>query len=102
MHIPSHSVKELRQKIGILLHGTGAGDQQSDGLAGEVPHLVLGDTPPKPGNEVILMGYQTGLKAMLAQTGDPFIEELQAIGDLDFWAVAARLAAAGFDEEQLR
>jgi S1-C subfamily serine protease len=66
------------------------------GVTGGIPHLALSDTPPKPGDEVIVMGYPTGLKSMLAQTGDAFIETLQAAENLDFWAVAARLSVEQF------
>ena len=54
--------------------------------------LTLAAKPPAPGNEVIVMGYPTGLRSMLAQSGDAFIEELQKSGDTEFWSVAARLA----------
>lgn len=66
------------------------------GGAGEIiPTLVLGATP-KPGDEVIVMGYPTGLRSMLARTGNAFIEELQSGAELNFWAVAARLAKERF------
>ena len=55
-----------------------------DGL----PHLKFSQRRPKPGDEVIVMGYPTGLRAMLAQTGDDFLAGLQDDGSLDFWAVA--------------
>ena len=57
--------------------------------------LKLGDAPPAAGDEVIVMGYPTGLRSMLAQSGDAFVAELQAAEDSDFWSVAARLAGAG-------
>jgi S1-C subfamily serine protease len=64
--------------------------------AGEMAFLRLGRTVPEPGAEVIVMGYPTGLRAMLAQTGDRFLAELQHDGDLDSWGVAERLSQAGF------
>ena len=57
-----------------------------------MPGLRLADAPPAPGDEVIVMGYPTGLRSMLAQSGDAFIEELQKTNDTGFWSVAARLA----------
>jgi S1-C subfamily serine protease len=42
------------------------------------------------------MGYPTGMRSMLAQTGDSFLAELQADKSLDFWAVAERLSQAQF------
>jgi len=69
-------------------------------LCGEVVsnlhHLSLSDRPLKPGDEVIVMGYPTGLRSMLAQTGDTFLAALQEDEDLDFWAVAERLSKSEF------
>lgn len=39
------------------------------------------------------MGYPTGLRSLMAQSGITFIEELQLDGDTGFWNMAARLAA---------
>ncbi len=61
-----------------------------------VAGLRLGDDPPAAGDEVILMGYPAGIRAMLAQSGKAFIEELQTTEITDFWIVAARLAEASF------
>lgn len=63
--------------------------------AKQIAGLRLGDALPAAGDEVIVMGYPTGLRSMLAQSGDAFVAELQAAEDSDFWSVAARLAAAG-------
>ena len=60
-----------------------------------MPGLKLADAPPAPGDEVIVMGYPTGLRSMLAQSGDAFIEELQKAKKTGFWSVAALLAEAG-------
>ncbi len=60
-----------------------------------MPSLRLADAPSAPGDEVIVMGYPTGLRSMLAQSGDAFIEELQKTNDTGFWSVAARLAEEG-------
>ncbi|HKJ52176.1 MAG TPA: trypsin-like peptidase domain-containing protein [Gammaproteobacteria bacterium] len=65
-------------------------------IAGEMHYLRLGQHSPEPGTEVIVMGYPTGLRAMLAQTGDRFLAELQADETLDFWGVAERLSESGF------
>lgn len=58
--------------------------------------LALAEVPPASGDEVIVIGYPTGLRAMLAQSGEAFIEDLRNSGEIDFWEVAARLAKAGF------
>lgn len=57
--------------------------------------LSLLDGVPPAGTEVLVMGYPTGLRSLLAQTGARFIEKLEAEGVTDFWAVAERLAKAG-------
>jgi S1-C subfamily serine protease len=57
--------------------------------------LTLADAAPTAGDEVIVMGYPTGLRSMLAQAGDAFIEELQTTENTGFWSVAARLAEEG-------
>jgi S1-C subfamily serine protease len=59
------------------------------------PSLSLAGAPPEPGDEVIVMGYPTGLRSMLAQSGDAFIAEIQKTNDTGFWSVAARLAEGG-------
>ena len=64
-------------------------------VAEPMPGLKLADAPPAPGDEVIVMGYPTGLRSMLAQSGEDFIEELQETEDTGFWSVAARLAERG-------
>ncbi len=69
---------------------------QCTGVTGGLPHLKIGDAQPKPGDEVIVMGYPTGLRSMLAQTGNAFIEALQESEDLDFWQIAARLSEEKF------
>jgi S1-C subfamily serine protease len=61
-----------------------------------LPGLQLADAPPARGDEVIVMGYPTGLRSMLAQSGGAFIEELQKTETTGFWSVAARLAEAGY------
>lgn len=69
---------------------------RTTGNTGVIPGLKLAATAPAAGDEVIVMGYPTGLRSMLAQTGDAFIEELQKSKDTGFWTVAARLAREGF------
>ena len=64
-------------------------------VAKPMPGLKLADAPPAPGDEVIVMGYPTGLRSMLAQSGEDFIKELQKTEDIGFWSVAARLAEKG-------
>lgn len=58
----------------------------------DIKGLNLAETPPRPGDEVIVMGYPTGLRSMLAQSGKTFVEQLQRDKTTGFWEVAARLA----------
>lgn len=67
-----------------------------EGAAADGTGLSLAEEPPRTGEEVIVMGYPTGLRSMLAQSGSGFIAALQADGITDFWEVAARLSEAGF------
>ena len=57
--------------------------------------LRLADASPKSGDQIILMGYPTGLRSLLAQAGRTFISELQESGDVEFWSVASRLSKSG-------
>lgn len=58
--------------------------------------LRLAENPPNSGDEVIVMGYPTGLRSMLAQSGVDFINELQESKNTGFWSVASRLAEKGY------
>jgi len=66
-----------------------------ENLREPVSGLRLAEKTPVPGDEVIVMGYPTGMRSMLAQAGEEFIKELQLVKELDFWGIAARLAESG-------
>ena len=66
-----------------------------ESLKEPVSGLRLAEKMPVPGDEVIVMGYPTGMRSLLAQAGEAFIKELQLVKELDFWGIAARLAEAG-------
>ena len=66
-----------------------------DDIEQSLQPLQFGNAP-NPGDEVVVMGYPTGLRTMLAQTGTSFLQELQADSNLDFWAVALKLARNDF------
>lgn len=65
-------------------------------VAGGLPYLKLSERQPQPGDEVIVMGYPTGMRALLAQTGDSFLAELEQDENLDFWGIAEHLSKAHF------
>ncbi len=63
---------------------------------GDLPEgLPLAPQAPRLGSEVIVMGYPTGLSALLAQAGSGFIDQLKRAGDTGFFDIARELARAG-------
>jgi serine protease Do len=66
-------------------------DTELQGLSG----LGLAEVSPVQGEEVILLGYPTGLRSLLAQSGDQFVKQLQADNNLDFWDISRRLSEQG-------
>ncbi len=54
--------------------------------------LKLTDRAVSIGEDVIVMGYPTGLRAMVAQTDAAFIEKLETENKLGFWEVARQLS----------
>ncbi len=54
--------------------------------------LTLAEGAPEIGDEVIVIGFATGLRALLAQAGSEFFTALQEADDLDFWTIATRLS----------
>lgn len=57
--------------------------------------LTLAAEDPEIGDEVIVIGFATGLRALLAQAGTEFLNGLQDKGETDFWTVATRLSEQG-------
>lgn len=65
------------------------------GVTAEIPLLPLADTPLAAGEEVVVLGYPTGIRALLARTDEAFMASLMSAGELDFWQVAELLAVEG-------
>ncbi len=65
------------------------------GVIGLARPLTLSETPAQPGDEVIVLGYPTGFRALLARADEDFVNKLMTEGDPDFWTVAHRLSEAG-------
>jgi serine protease Do len=63
-------------------------------IVDKVRPLPLSTAAPRLGQPVIVLGFPTGLQAIMARADRGFLDE---IGDqqLDFWQLASRLAAAG-------
>ena len=68
---------------------------RAEGLPARVVPLTLSETAPQPGAEVLVLGYPTGIRALLARTDPVFVDELMRTPGIDFWGVAQRLSRAG-------
>jgi S1-C subfamily serine protease len=66
------------------------------GITSSTPPLQLSETKPVQGDRIIVMGYPTGLRSMLAQTGAKFIDKLYQGKELGFWQIAENLASNHF------
>ena len=66
------------------------------GATGLVSPLRLGETPARPGEEVFVLGYPTGIRALLARTNEAFVDSLMRDPRPDFWATARHLSEAGY------
>jgi len=64
-------------------------------LAGEVTPLPLAERSPEAGDEVILLGYPTGINALLARADPKLVQRLSLNSDMDFWQVTAELSEHG-------
>jgi S1-C subfamily serine protease len=66
--------------------------------AGEVHPVELAESPPRRGDEVIVMGYPAGIQALLARADPENVRAIMEDESLDFWSLARRLAADGLIE----
>ncbi len=57
--------------------------------------LELATESVRVGDEVIVMGYPTGMQALLARTDPEVVRELIEAGPPDFWELARKLAEGG-------
>lgn len=64
-------------------------------VTGHVTPLPLSEKPAQPGEEVFVLGYPTGIRALLARTNQAFVDSLLGGGSPDFWTMARRLSEAG-------
>lgn len=65
---------------------------RGDAIPTHIRPLELSLVPPRPGDEVIVMGYPTGFHALLARADAKFREALRNEEELDFWSLAQHLA----------
>ena len=67
---------------------------RSPGILSVAAPLEIGDRSPAPGEEIVVLGYPTGLNALLARSGQSFVDSVRA-SDADFWSVARTLSEKG-------
>ena len=66
-----------------------------DPVNANVRPLRLAEAPPRPGDEVIVLGYPTGIQALLARADPDAVQAIMDDGPFDFWQIAHRLAGEG-------
>lgn len=54
--------------------------------------LLLNPRAPQPGDEVVVLGYPTGLVGLVARASPEFLDKMTAEGEADFWSIAQRLS----------
>jgi len=60
-----------------------------------LPALLLDDRSLDAGDEVVVLGYPTGIRAMIARSQREILPVLEARGEVNFWEVAQVLADGG-------
>ncbi len=63
---------------------------------GTLPPLELAGSEARPGDPVIVLGYPTGIRAVVARADPAFLERLRQGPEASFWSVASDLARAGY------
>lgn len=63
---------------------------------GDFVPLEFESRAPRPGDEVLLLGYPTGMRALVARASTEFIESITQDNVNDFWTVAQRLSEVGY------
>ena len=57
--------------------------------------LRLSESGPELGDGVIVLGYPTGVRALLARADRAFVDQLRKKKSLDFWSIADALSLGG-------
>jgi S1-C subfamily serine protease len=68
---------------------------RASGPVRTLPTLPLARVAAQPGEEVIVLGYPLGIRALMARADAAFLADLRQQGNVDFWALGARLARTG-------
>lgn len=67
---------------------------RSENMPQDAPVITLGDSSPALGTEVIVLGYPTGITALIARTSATMADSLIRTSGTDFWGMARRLSEA--------
>ena len=62
----------------------------------DIGGLALAETSPGIGDDVVVLGYPTGMRALLARADAEFVQELFSGGPVGFWELAEHLARGGY------
>jgi serine protease Do len=65
-------------------------------IGGRVPPLSVSREPPQIGDEVVVLGYPTGMRALIARVDPDYIDVLLKEGAVGFWDLAERLSSGGY------
>ncbi len=65
------------------------------GAPEQVRPLAFAPTAPEPGEDVVVLGFPTGLRALMARASTALESELAGSPAASFWAVARRLSEEG-------
>lgn len=68
---------------------------RSSGVLARTRSLTLSEASAQPGDDVIVLGYPTGMRALLARADEALVNQITSADDVDFWTVARRLSKEG-------
>jgi len=66
------------------------------GIAGRAAALSVAPDSPQIGDEVVVMGYPTGMRALIARVDPDYVDVLIERGEVGFWDLAQGLAKGGY------
>lgn len=66
------------------------------GLGELVAGLRLAESSPEIGVEVLVLGYPTGIRALLARADPAFVSDVLGTGAVGFWDITGHLARGGY------
>ncbi len=61
-----------------------------------VSALALRAESPRPGEEVVVLGYPMGMEGLMVRVSREFVESITPDGEVDFWTIGRALSDAGY------